>query len=97
MFFRKTEKATVMKKTASIKKKFIVMDEEGEYTIEGDVFENTFVIKRGEEELAKVSKTIINFFKAYDIQVKEVGNIPTVLSIVIALDIVKYKRLAYIL
>ena len=88
---------TIRKKPTSIKNKFTIIDDEGEYTVEGDVFENNFIIKKGDEELAKVSKTIIKMFKAYDIQIKDVKNVPMIIAMIIALDIVKYKRLAYFL
>lgn len=95
--FPNGEVISVVKKTTSLRKRYVVMDSEGEYTIEGNVIENNFVIKKDDEELAKVEKTIVKLFKAYDIQIKDVKNIPKVLAIVITLDIVKYKRLAYIL
>lgn len=97
IFFENGRIITVKKNTGSINKKFIVTDGEVDYVIEGNVIENTFTIKKDEEILARVERSIINMFKAYDIKMDDTKYIPLVVSIIITLDIIKYKKLAYLI
>lgn len=97
IFFTNGKVINVKKNTGSINKKFVVVDEEGEYTIEGNVLENTFIIKKDEEILARVEKKIINMFKAYDIKIDNVKYTPIVIAMMVALDIIKYRKFAYLL
>lgn len=97
IFLKNGRVINVKKKTGSIKKKFSVMENDEEYEIDGDVLENTFSIKKGEEVLASVDKKIVNMLKVYDISIKEIKFVPTIISIIVALDIVKYKKFAYII
>ncbi len=97
IFFKSGRVINVKKHTGSIKKKFSVIEEGEEYFIEGDVLENMFNIKKGGEVFASVEKKVINMLKVYDIKTKEIKSIPTIISIIVALDIIKYKKLAYLI
>ncbi|MBP5426319.1 MAG: LURP-one-related family protein [Clostridiales bacterium] len=97
IIFTGGEVLEVSKNRGIINKKFFIKSLNSEYLVEGNVIDNEFQIKNGQEEIAKVQRTVINMFKAYDIQIREIKNVPIVISAIIAMDIIKYKKLSYLI
>lgn len=95
--FNNGEILEIYKNRNIIKRKFFIISSSGEYSVEGDVMENNFEIKRGQDVLAKVDKKVVKMFRAYDVQVRDVKSVPVVISAIIAMDIIKYKKLAYLI
>lgn len=97
IYFKNGEVVEIYKNRNIVKRKFFITSASGNYTVEGDVMENNFKIKKGEDVLAKVEKKLIHMFRAYDVQIQDKKYVPFVISAVIAIDIIKYKKLSYLI
>ena len=79
------ELATI-KKRFSFKPKFDVFIGENEYVVDGSFFAHSFVVKRGEEEVASIIKKVLSFGDSYEIDILDESKKELLLFIVIIID-----------
>ena len=79
------ELATI-KKRFSFKPKFDVLVGNEEYVVEGSFFAHSFVIKKGEREVASIVKKVLSFGDSYEIDIMDETQKELLLFIVIIID-----------
>lgn len=81
------------KKVGKVKREFTFLSPKfnieslyGDFTVEGDIFQHEFVIKKDRKEVARISKKWIAWSDTYGIEIRDNVDHAFILAIVIVLD-----------
>lgn len=86
IFSSHNEQIAVVKRKFGFKPNFSVQMGNEELTVSGSIFGHQFVIKNGEKEIVRISKKLISWGDAYEVDIVEDHNKELLLFVVIVID-----------
>jgi uncharacterized protein YxjI len=84
--------ATVQKEFSLFVKKYIILSEFGNFTVDGDIFAWDFEIRKDNDTVCHVSKELMTFRDRYEVMVQDDFDEVFAISLVIILDAVHHEK-----
>lgn len=84
--------ATVQKQFSLFVKKYVILSEFGDFTVDGDIFAWEFEIRKDDHPVCFVSKQLMTFRDRYEVTVEDDFDEVFAISLVIILDAVHHEN-----